>query len=258
MSEAGFVKLWRKLALSSVFQDPAAFHIFIYFLLKAQWDSETGKKIFINGKEHIMKAGQLTTGRYQISEATSWPGSTVRNALERLRSKYQILDIEADNKKSLITILNWDSYQGSETSTGQLAGQREDINRTTSGHYIKNLRIKELKNNKNIITTETKKEFLEELKKTGVYNGLNLEQEVNRAEIWLKVNKPTRHVTKRYLIYWLNKCLEKLQEIKALPQARKPDQGPTQNDVENWKKNAAPPPAELGQLISKLAEGKSL
>ena len=123
-----WVKLYEKLIHSSVFQDSYATHLFIYLLLSAQWQSGIYKTIF-RGSIRALNAGQLVTGRSKIASLLRISPSNVRNALVRLRGIHKIVDYESDNKRTIITILNWDTYQN------EISGKdsASDNKRTTKG-----------------------------------------------------------------------------------------------------------------------------
>lgn len=135
----GYIKLWRKLEDSAFFRDPAAFHVFTYLLIKAQFESDKYSCTF-EGNHIYLQKGQWVTGRNCIAKAIGWPPSTVRNALKRLESKYHMITLKQDNKRTIVTLLNWDTYQN--------GFQKQDSERTTRGQQLdtnKELRIRECK-----------------------------------------------------------------------------------------------------------------
>lgn len=141
--EKGYVKIWRKLRHNPIATDPYACHLFLRLLIDCEWNQQ--KTVFFKGKPRILKPGQLSKGRYQLSEETGIPASSVRNTLKRLKSKYQILDLETDSRWTIITLLNWDTYQNDKIKKDY----KKDSVRTASGQQVdtleeyKNIRSKE-------------------------------------------------------------------------------------------------------------------
>jgi len=86
--------------------------------------------------------GQFIFGRHEAAKELKMRPGSVRNRMEKLKNIGN-LDIKPDKHFSLISIINWDSYQLSINEVGQPTGQPTDNQRTTNGH------IQELKNVKN-------------------------------------------------------------------------------------------------------------
>lgn len=154
----GYVKIWRKIVDSPIFQDVNACHLFLYLLTQAYWNPETNRKIILHKEEITLKPGQVTIGRYEAARRTGLNASTLRNALTRLRTNYRICDSKSDNKKTLVTILNWDTYQSYTQEGGQVTGQQKDNERT----LFKNVSIKRINNCS--VSKKTKNETLEKVK----------------------------------------------------------------------------------------------
>lgn len=121
----GYVCLWRKLEDSAIFRDTYAFHIFTYLLIIAQWKSDRYSCTF-EGRKMYLEKGQAITGRYRIAKALNIPPSSVRDALQRLSEKYCCVSLKTDNKATIVTLLNWDTYQSVDSKT--------DINPTSTRH----------------------------------------------------------------------------------------------------------------------------
>jgi len=150
----GYIKLWRKLQKSAIFKDSCALHLFIWILTEAQHLNNVYSTGFKDGSLYLSK-GQMVFGRFKASENTGMSPSTVRNALKRLSSKYGMISTISDNKRTIVTVCNWDTYQNSKS--------KQDNERTTKGQQedtkqeCKNERMKEkdhskvsLSNNKSI------------------------------------------------------------------------------------------------------------
>lgn len=124
----GYIKLWRKLEDSAVFRDAHAYHLFSWLLIQAQYHSDKYSTSFKDGNLYLKK-GECIFGRNIVADALQTPPSTIRNALDRLEEKYRIITTKKDNKRTIVTILNWDTYQQPDIKTGQ----PEDNGRTTKG-----------------------------------------------------------------------------------------------------------------------------
>jgi len=121
----GWVSLHRKSLESVVFQNPNLWQVWCYCLLRA---NHKKNRILFEGKELNIKPGQFITGRFQGSKDCKMKPSTFRNQLEKLKI-LKNLDIESDNKNSIITIVNWAQYQ----DTKQKEDSEKDNKRTTDG-----------------------------------------------------------------------------------------------------------------------------
>lgn len=122
----GFVVIWRKIIETSFFKDAVALQLAIYLILKASHEDQT---ITFNGQPLIIHRGQLITGRDKLATALDASPSTIRNKLVLLRNA-RFLDSETNNKFTIITICNYDTYQNNITKLGQQLGQPEDSQRT--------------------------------------------------------------------------------------------------------------------------------
>ena len=97
-------------------------------------------------RDEIIKAkrGQKITSELKLGKRWKWSRGKVKTFLNRLKNE-SMLELKQDNRKTIITILNYDTYQSKEkinnttdsTTTSTATRQQPDIN--------KNERIKELK-----------------------------------------------------------------------------------------------------------------
>ena len=136
---AGWIKLHRQLRNNPHMNQPNYRAVWTEILLEAQ---HKPRDVIFKGKRITLKPGQFTCGSNQLSEWTGVPASSVRRILKIFKSEQQI-DVQASNKFSLITVLNWDKYQGVE----QQSEQQVSINRAASEQQVAT--PKECKNEKN-------------------------------------------------------------------------------------------------------------
>ena len=102
-----YIKLCDKIVDWEWFTDGNMLKVWLYLLVKAQYAD--GK---YRGVE--VKRGQLLTGRKLIASETRLSEQQVRTCINRLKSSGQIT-IESTNQYSLITIVKYDDYQGSDS-----------------------------------------------------------------------------------------------------------------------------------------------
>jgi len=103
----GWIKLHRRLWENPRSHDPEWLAVWVYLLSHAThqpWRTD------FDGKIVELKPGQLKTGRDSIAEATGVHPSKVRRLLAKMKCDQQI-DQQAGVKGSIITVLNWESYQ---------------------------------------------------------------------------------------------------------------------------------------------------
>lgn len=137
---AGWIKLYRKILESTVFDNEKLLKVWIWCLLKAthdEYEQLVGRQI-VN-----LQKGQFVTGRNAASKELKMTPSTTWDYLKILERNRNI-DIKSNNKYSIVTIVNWELYQ-SENDNSDI---KTDIKSTTNQQQINT--NKNIKNNKNI------------------------------------------------------------------------------------------------------------
>lgn len=150
MSKQGYIKLYRQITDTPVWADSDKLKLWLMCLMKATHDEKTQ----VVGNQIIeLKAGQFITGRAALSDDFNRDvkkdrrvdGLTLFRWLS-LFEKMEMLNIKKTNKYSLITVLNWDKYQGRRTSNEQQLNN----NRTSDEQQLNtNKNDKNVKNVKN-------------------------------------------------------------------------------------------------------------
>jgi hypothetical protein len=120
----GYVKLWRKLEDSPIMSDAGLCQLFLWILLHVQ-----AKPSFVYGVR--LNPGQMIVGRYALAARLRQKPNTIRNRLSKL-SYLQIIGLQSSNRFTIITLLNWDSYNGGWTTEGS----DKDTSRTTVGQRV--------------------------------------------------------------------------------------------------------------------------
>ncbi len=111
----GWVKFHRRLVDHPRFKDPEWLAVWVYLLLCA---THQPRKMDFDGRIVELKPGQLITGRHAIADATGVHQSKVRRILTKMKTDQQI-DQQAGVKGSIITVVNWQSFQESDRQNGQ-------------------------------------------------------------------------------------------------------------------------------------------
>jgi len=130
----GWIKLHRKLWSTSFARNPNVTIVFIYLLTHANHQNST----LLFGKEMTIRAGQLVTGRKSISIQTGLTEQMVRSSLVNLQNTRTITS-RAYSKFSVITICNWERYQG---TTNKSTNRTPTTNQqpTTNNNIYKNVK----------------------------------------------------------------------------------------------------------------------
>jgi len=110
--EDGYIKVYRKVIESQVFQNEGLFKVFMWCLLKAnhkgQWvQVKTGK----GTTEVWVEPGQFIFGRFKAAKKLKMNPETVRKRMMKLKTM-QNLTMSSTRQYSLVTIVNWEFYQG--------------------------------------------------------------------------------------------------------------------------------------------------
>ena len=139
-----FITLHRKLLYWRWFKKPEMVSIFIYLLLRANFEDAYFFDVQI-------KRGELATSIDAISKDTGLSFQKVRTCLKRLQKTGEI-NMKATNKFSVITLINYDTYQ---TNNKKTTSKTKSTNKQlTTSNNINNNTIKEfyqsqIRNNKN-------------------------------------------------------------------------------------------------------------
>ena len=137
----GWIKIHRKMLENPIVcKDGDYLAVWIYLLLNA-----THKEIpaLFKGEKIILQKGQLITGRKSIASQLKISESKIFRIINDYKSEQQI-EQQTSNQNSLITILNWDTYQQTEQQNEQPMNNE----RTASEQPVNT--NKNVKNDKNV------------------------------------------------------------------------------------------------------------
>ena len=114
------------------------------------------KKIIFNGQTMVVKRGQYLTSMLKLAEKWQWDRKTVKSFLSLL-VKDNMISIETDNHRTLITIENYSVFQMSDNEELDSTLDNDTDTKITNGtdnaldtRTDTNKNIKNVKNDKNI------------------------------------------------------------------------------------------------------------
>lgn len=140
----GYIKLYRKLIQWGWYQDNVVKSLFLHCLLMASFKD-------FNWMGEKMKAGQFITSLRHLSEDLGFSIQQIRTALKKLESTKE-LTYKSTNKFTVITVLNWGSYQVEEENNNTVSNNPITNEQQTDNKQITNdqQHRKNVKNNKNV------------------------------------------------------------------------------------------------------------
>ena len=192
----GYINLHRTLIDSMIFSSQTGLKIWIWLLLKASFKKRYVSLKIGKGETIVtIERGQLLFGRYKAEEELCIDGSTVYKWIKKLEEN-DMISIKSNNQYSIITICNYDAYQGENTneeqpSNNQVTTKEQQSNsRVTaeeqqSNTYNKVNKVNKVNKDNNIDTVKSfdfKKAFLQ----------LGVDSKI--LEDWLKVRKAKKAV----------------------------------------------------------------
>lgn len=138
----GYIFLWRKLLDSPLMQNPDVLQVWIWMLLKATYQPID---ILVGNQIVHLEPGQLVFGRRRAATALNTTEKRIRHALEVLK-KLEKVASKTTNKFTIITLLNWSSYQNESSEEGQQKGQQKANKGPAKGHKqeLKNIRTERI------------------------------------------------------------------------------------------------------------------
>lgn len=121
MEDTSYIKLFRKILKSPIWDNEKALKVWIWCLLKAthkERDQLVGKQLV-----HLEK-GQFVTGRKTASDELGINDRTIYDYLKLLK-KLNMISINSNNKFSVISIEKWEDYQIEELKINNKATTNE-------------------------------------------------------------------------------------------------------------------------------------
>lgn len=139
----GYIKLYRKLIKSPVFQNEKLLKIWIWCLCNA---SHSDIETIIGLQKVTIEKGQFVFGLLKASRELDIPKSTLDRNMKALQ-KFGMINIKPGTKYSIVTIENWRKYQGVWEESGTNVENKRETNgkQTETNKNVKN--DKNVKNN---------------------------------------------------------------------------------------------------------------
>ncbi len=190
MNNNGFITLDRNILKWRWYKDSSVFKLFIYCLLKANWeDGEFG--------DEIVKRGSFITSIKHLSKDTGLTIQQVRTALKKLERTGEIFK-QTSNTHTTITITNYSKYQDKNATNEQQTSNK----RVTTIEIIKKKKKEELNKKNNIyVHFET------------FWKAYPKKQHKKDTEKWFLKNKPNEQL--------MDKILSSLEKFKRSKQWQK-------------------------------------
>lgn len=147
MPEHGYIKLHRQIQDCWIW-DSGKFDKRSAWIDLLMLANHCDKKFMFNGKPVVITRGQFMTSIRKLAVRWEWSTSTVFEFLKILEDDNMIKK-ESDSHRTLLTIINYEVYQGVPNTDQTLTEHQSNTNRTlteTTKEY-KNIRNKEFKEN---------------------------------------------------------------------------------------------------------------
>lgn len=183
MEDDTWLKLYRKLLKSPIFENEKALKIWIWCLLKAthlEREQLVGQQIV-----HLEK-GQFVFGREKASNELGMTESTVYKYI-KLLEKLQMISINSNNKFSVVSIEKWEDYQDKKQQSNNKGTTKEQQSNTNKN--VKNVNnniykeIETFTRNENLINSFI--EFIQYRKqKNKVLTEIGLKKILNQFKKW--------------------------------------------------------------------------
>lgn len=133
-SRGGWLRLHRKLRDNPRYRDSEAVHLWIHFLLSAEFQPRSA---VFQGKVVKLAPGQFISSRRELSLATGICQAKIIRIIEQLKSDQQI-EQRAGSKHSMFTVRNWRDYQKTDPRNDQPADSDRSATDQPSIHKKQN------------------------------------------------------------------------------------------------------------------------
>jgi hypothetical protein len=140
--QRGYVKLWRRSIDNGWLQNHLLWAFWCWCLLKA---SHKQKDITVGFQRVVLEPGQFVFGRNNAAKELRASPQNIRTCVQTL-IKTQNLTIKSTNRFSIISIINWDSYQQEENNINQQTNKQLTSNQPATNHKQECKAFKNVKN----------------------------------------------------------------------------------------------------------------
>lgn len=185
MEDKSYIKLFRKLLNSPIFENEKALKIWIWCLLKATHK----ERLQLVGQQEVnLQKGQFVFGRKKASEELKMSESTIYKYI-KLLEKLQMIGIKSNNKFSVITVEKWEEYQIEELKDNNKVTTKEQQSNTNKN--VKNIYLYLYNKYKEQIEKEPNRvvQIISRMKETTDYEMLTLEEQDNLFYDLMSIDK---------------------------------------------------------------------
>lgn len=133
MEDDTWIKLYRKLLKSPIFDNEKALKVWVWCLLKV---THKDRKQLIGLQIVDLKNGQFVFGRKKASEELKMTESTIYKYM-KLLEELQMISIKSNNKFSIVSIEKWGDYQSNEIKNNNKKTTKEQQSNTNKN--VKNV-----------------------------------------------------------------------------------------------------------------------
>lgn len=173
MENTSYIKLFRKLLNSPIFENEKALKIWIWCLLKA---THKEREQLVGQRIVSLKRGEFVFGRKQASGELKMTESTIYKYI-KLLEKLHMISIKSNNKFSIVSIEKWENYQIEELKNNNKITTKEQQSNTNKN--VKNIYLFLFNKYKKQIEEQPKRtiQIIGELKKCSDYELLTIEEQ---------------------------------------------------------------------------------
>ena len=222
MNDTGWVKNYRSMVKWGWYTDVPVKTLFTHLILVANW--EPGEFL---GRE--IQQGQTVTSVAKLSAETGLTVKQVRIAMEKLKKTGEIT-VEATNKYTVITVVNYCKYQSFDYNEGQTEDKQTANKGQTEGNQTanegqtkgNNIRNKEYKKNKNLRNKEIYIQADEVIDHLNMRTGSQYRHsESSRKNIVARLNEgytvqQCKDVIDKKCVEWMNTEMQKYLTTETL------------------------------------------
>lgn len=155
--DKGFIKTWRSIQHDPIYKDSYAFHLFQHCVIGAARKPKV--VILQHGQVVPLERGQLITGREKLHQQTGISENIIRHRLKLLENIGKITT-KSTNKFSIITVRNYDQFQGAEDKEAPTDAPTSHQQTTTNKKVEEEGKRNEKKEIKRGISSEVSEEAL--------------------------------------------------------------------------------------------------
>lgn len=142
----GYVKIWRKIRDSFVWQDSDCLKLFLHLIMEA---NHKDTEFIFNNKKTTLLRGQLICGRHSLERDLGINESKIYRLLTLLENEH-LIEQQKTNLYTIVSIVCYNDYQSNEQQIEQPVNNQ----RTSSEHPV-NTSKELIRTNKNIFVPPT-------------------------------------------------------------------------------------------------------